>query len=81
MAKIVNSDNTLIKKKSLIKMLRKKEIKRISPEALKEIENRINEEINKLAEILKQKMIIKGKKTLSKEDIKEVINKKEYPEI
>ena len=44
----------------------------------------VNEEINKLAEILKQKIIIKGKKTLSKEDIEEVRKEKYksiYPEI
>ncbi len=84
MVKNSNLDNTLIKRKNLIKILNNKEIRRISPEALEEIEKEVNEEINKLAEILKQKIIIKGKKTLSKEDIEEVRKEKYksiYPEI
>ncbi len=77
-------DNTLIKKKNLIGILKSRKIRRISPKALEQIEKEIKEEINKLAQVLEQKMIIKGRKTLTKKDIQEAIrenNETEYPEI
>ena len=77
--------NKIINKSSLIKMLNKSGIKRISAEALEEIERKTREEINELVEFLVQNLIIKGKKTLTRQDILEAIieqtKEKGYPEI
>ncbi len=68
--------NTLIKRKSLIKLLRKNDIGRISPEAINKIESLIKDFIMSLSSALKEKITTKGKKTLEKEDIEEISQNK-----
>lgn len=75
------SDNSLIKRKKLIELLKENGISRINKEAIKEIDLTIQEDIKKLSRRLAQLLLIKGKKTLEKEDILSLNNKKDYPEI
>jgi histone H3/H4 len=78
----IKLDNSLIKRKNLILLLNKEGITRINPKALDEIEKKTKEDFEQLAKILSQKIIIKGKKTLEKEDVEEFNKeKKYYPEI
>ncbi len=77
-------DNTLIKRKNLIIVLKKYGISRTSPDALKKIESLITEDIKKLASALSEIIKIKGRKTLLTRDIEEIIEEKKskkYPEI
>lgn len=69
-------DNALIKKKGLREKLRGAGINRISDDVLNILEEQIDNEIEKLAKILKEHMTIKGRKTLLKEDILAIQNKR-----
>ncbi len=73
MKKSKERNNTLIKRKSLVKLLRKEGIKRISPKALDKIEKLILEYLISLSAALKENIVSKGKKTLQAKDISEVI--------
>ena len=61
--------NTLIKRKNLILFLKEREIKRISPNALIEIEKEICSFLEKKAEQAKQNAFINGRKTIIPEDV------------
>ncbi len=71
MKKSINNTNALIKRKNLISALHGAGISRISPEAIKLLEEQINDGIKKMGKILKERMTIKGRKTLLTEDIKQ----------
>ncbi len=78
------SINRLIPKKKLIRILQKAGVKRISQKALDEINIQFCIELEIIAKMAKEKIEVKGKKTLEQRDIKEIIkekNKIEYPEI
>ncbi len=62
-------DNTLIKSKNLILILKKAGITRISPEAIIKLEDKLKKQIEKESLELKEKITIKGKRTLEAEDI------------
>lgn len=61
--------NCIIKKNLLIKELHASGITRINPEALILFENQINSDIKRNINILSERIIIKGRRTLLKEDI------------
>lgn len=84
MTKGIKKGNRLIKNKEIIRILNNAGIYRISKEALNELEKEIRKEITNTAQLLAQKIIIKGKKTLEQEDVREVISRKdeeEFPEV
>ncbi|MBU0761097.1 MAG: NFYB/HAP3 family transcription factor subunit [Nanoarchaeota archaeon] len=74
--------NTLIKRKNLRKLLKKEGIKRISAETLTSIEKTVAGFLKELARAMKEDALIKGKKTIRLENIKNISTKKkrEYPE-
>lgn len=72
MKKRVKIINTLIKKKNLREFLKKGGIRRISDSALDEIEDMFAENLKDMSIALKEILMIKGKKTIVKEDIKEL---------
>ncbi|MEK6850666.1 MAG: hypothetical protein AABX85_03775 [Nanoarchaeota archaeon] len=79
-----SSDNTLIKRNNLLALLKSYGINRISPRALKKIDLLIRKEIEEMGIVLKEIIVIKGRKTLLEEDIEDIVSKKEikeYPEI
>ena len=79
-----SSDNTLIKRNNLLALLKSYGINRISPRALKKIDLLIRKEIEEIGIVLKEIIVIKGRKTLLEEDIEDIVSKKEikeYPEI
>jgi len=69
MLKNKETNNTLIKRKGLLKLLRGAGIKRVNLKAIETFERKIAEDTLKLAELSKDRMIIKGRRTLLKEDI------------
>jgi len=75
MKKNKNKDNTLIKEKNLILELNKKGIRNISKDSLKMIEKHLLDYLQNLSEILKEEMIINGRKTLKKEDVEKALLK------
>ena len=75
------SINKLITRKSLISMLKENGISRVNKDALDEIDSMIQKDTLSLSRKLSQLLLIKGKKTLTKEDIVSLSNSKDYPEI
>ncbi len=73
MKKINKSDNTLIKRKNLISMLKKAGISRVSKEALEETERITKDYIDKMILFIKENMIVNGRKTLTREDVKKAV--------
>ena len=71
MAKIGKQNNILniVKKRTILKLMKEKGIARVSPEALKFFDEKIFEDTENLIYKLKQNIQIKAKKTLEKEDI------------
>lgn len=67
--------NTLIKRKKIISMMQKGGIKRINKEAILFLEKNIEEYLFNLIDALKEEITIQGRKTLKKEDCKNVLNK------
>ena len=67
-------DNILIRGKLLLE-LKKAGVKRVNKDALMMLDAYVKENLNKLINILAEELIIKGKKTLKKEDITELIKK------
>ena len=59
----------IFKKKNLMKIMNENGINRITPKALKKFEEDIYENICKKVRELKEKITIKGRKTLLEEDI------------
>jgi histone H3/H4 len=72
MNKNKEKDNTLIKRKKLIILLKTEGINRITPSALQELDKNISEEIQNMAKKLKEKMVIDGRKTLLIGDVKQI---------
>jgi len=68
-------DNTLIKRKNLILRMKERGIKRISPDAIYLLEEYLEGNLDNIIGRLKEKLTIKGSKTLKKEDIKQVLSK------
>ena len=83
MEKIGKRDNALIKRKNLILKIRGAGIKRISPGAVLLIEKGLEKNLNNIIGMLKEKIIIKGRKTVKKQDVKECLSesKEEFLEI
>ena len=75
MEKSNNKDNSLIKRKRLVIELKKLGINRASPQAISFLEHTLKKNLIKIIEILKEEMTIQGRKTLKKEDVKNVLNK------
>ena len=77
-------DNVLIRR-CLVGKLKEEGIVRVNREALDEIDDFISEEIDRLAEHLKVSISIRGKKTLERKDVAEVVEdikkRSEYFEI
>ena len=67
-------DNILIRGKLLLE-LKKAGVKRVNKDALMMLDAYVKENLNKLINILAEELTIKGKKTLKKEDIAELIKK------
>ncbi len=61
---------SIIKKNALLLKLKLAGIKRVNPEAINLLEMKINLDIDKLAKVLKERMTIKGRRTLLKEDMR-----------
>jgi histone H3/H4 len=68
-------NNVLIKRKNIVLLLNKNGIKRINKEALDFFEIIFRDEALRIAGSLKEELLIKGKKTLEKKDIEEVISR------
>jgi len=72
--------NTLIKRKNLVLKLKTLGVKRVSPESVLFLEKFLEDNLEKIIEVAKEKMIVNGRKTLVEEDVKkalENLNKKE----
>ncbi len=74
MKKNNNKDNILIKRKNLL-ILAKTHGLRLSRESFKDIEMFIKEFIEKILRIAKEEATIKGRKTISREDVNEAFDK------
>jgi histone H3/H4 len=61
--------NSLIKRRNLALFMKSKGIDRINPIALNLLEKEIESVIEKMAKVLKERMLINGRKTLRKEDM------------
>ncbi|MBS3099524.1 hypothetical protein J4462_04890 [Candidatus Pacearchaeota archaeon] len=73
----------LIKKKNLVKLLKERGI-RTNPDVLFMLMGRITEHTCNLLNEIREKLTIKGKKTLQKKDLLEILEKqteRNYPEI
>ena len=67
--------NILTKRKEIISMIKKGGIKRINREAILFLEKNIEEYLFNIIAALKEEITIQGRKTLKKEDCKNVLNK------
>lgn len=63
-----------------MKFLKKRKITRITPKAIEELEQLIQNKLDFLAQNLHQQMLIEGKKTLNEEIIKKVLEKQDFEE-
>lgn len=77
MEKKIKKANMLIKKKNLIIEMKKLGIKRVSMDSILPLEKYFKEKLSNLISALKEEMIINGRKTLKKEDIKKILEKEE----
>lgn len=77
MIKRYKKANTLIKRKKLVWMLKEAGIKRVNKEAISALENYLIKELNNLIGILKEEIIIRGRRTLEKEDIQKLSIRKD----
>jgi len=76
-------DNILIKRK-LIDELRKNGINRINRDSLISLNEYVLNDLRRVFKVLREELIIRGKKTLEKKDVEDVldrINNKESSEI
>lgn len=82
MAKKIIKDNKLniVKGSILLKLMKEKGITRVNPEALKIFNERLSEDAENLICKLKQHIQIKAKKTLEKQDVIDVIQKRNVTE-
>lgn len=67
----------LIKRISMMRLLKEAGISRISSGAIKCIDKKIEENLKKMAPILKEEAIIRGRKTIKKEDVENIFKEKE----
>jgi len=80
MEKKSNKDNSLIKRKNLVLMMKKEGIMNISKDSLDLLEGEIERYLESLVVLMKEEMLINGRRTLKKEDVRVVLddrNKKE----
>lgn len=61
--------NMLIKRSGLVLKLKEVGIKRANKEAVSALENYLVKELNKILGVLKEEIVIRGRRTLKKEDI------------
>ncbi|MEM4271849.1 MAG: NFYB/HAP3 family transcription factor subunit [Candidatus Pacearchaeota archaeon] len=69
MKKTKEKNNTLIKRSKLSSFLKEKGIRRISPHAIRIIEQAVKSHLAKIAIIAKENMTINGRKTITDKDI------------
>lgn len=67
--------NTLIKRKNLILKLKKRGIKRANPKAILLLEKWLEQSLNSIIGVLREEMVVQGRKTLKKIDVQEVLKK------
>lgn len=72
MKKNKKKDNILIKRK-IVEEMKKFGIKRVNASSLKFLDEYILNELKRLFRNLKEELVVKGKKTLNKEDIEMVL--------
>ena len=77
MNKNKRKDNRLLNKKNLVLALKDKGINRVSPDAILFIETYFSSSLKRIIPLLKEEMLVKGKKTLQKNDIKGALTKEE----
>lgn len=77
MIKNSNKDNALIKIKNLKLSLKSKGINRISLESVASIEKHLKAYLNHKIIVMKEKMMIKGKKVLENNEVNEAFSKEE----
>ncbi len=75
MVKNKKKDNALIKRKNLILRLKNAGIGRVSVEGVLALERVLEKKLEGITEILKEEMIVQGRKTLKKEDVENVVKK------
>ncbi len=75
MVKINKKDNALIKRINLISEMKRNGIGRVNPEAILFLEEYIGKSVLNLLPAFKEEMVVHGRKTLKKEDIKSVLEK------
>ena len=83
--KNIKKTNALIKRKNLITRLKKEGITRASLVVVKGIEKEIDKHLLSILVLLKEELIVNGRKTLKKEDVlnavKKLKNKEDYWEV
>lgn len=75
MEKNKKRDNTLIKRKNLVLELNKKGINRISPESILILEQYFKDSLGRIVEMLREEVIVHGRRTLKREDVLAVLEK------
>ncbi|MBS3080223.1 hypothetical protein J4221_02020 [Candidatus Pacearchaeota archaeon] len=73
--------NKLIKRKNLILKIKKKKIKNISRDSLILIEENLEDYTDNLINLLKEEMMISGRKTLKKQEVQSVLENLKKEEI
>lgn len=74
-------DNILIKRKNLVLELKKNGIDRISPDSLLLLESYLRDCLSKIVELLREEVIVHGRRTLKKEDVLAVLNRLKKEEV
>ena len=67
--------NALIKRSNLVLEMKKQGIRRTSKDSILLLEKYLNDFLQDMLKMLKQEIIINGRKTLKKEDISNVLKK------
>lgn len=75
MKKNKEKDNLLIKRKNLLLEIKKFDIKRVSPDTILLFDRYFKKELNIILSLIEEELKIKGKKTLEKNDVNNVLKK------
>lgn len=67
--------NALIRRKNIVLTLRENRIKNISKDSLDMLENIMENYLKRIIPLLREELIINGRKTLKKEDVAKVLEK------
>lgn len=72
----------ILKKKMLLALFKKESVRRIAPNALIALEKKIAEQLTRIAKLLKERALSRGRKTVKEEDIQAIFEQREeYKEI